>query len=175
MPTRRSNGDHPSREVLDAAKQASTVQLLFRCGRVLNEDAVERLRRKTGRPVRAGHTALLPFIDLEGGTRLTEIANRAGVTKQAVAPMIDEMVAMGMLERVADPQDGRASLIRFSSAGRRGILEGLAVLRGLESELAEAIGERRMTKLHETLVDIDAWLTARPTAAPAPTRGKRRS
>jgi DNA-binding MarR family transcriptional regulator len=160
MPERKNGRERPSPEALDRAKRASTIQLLFRCGRVLNEEAIERLRKSTGQPVRTAHTALLPHIDLEG-TRLTDLAERAGVTKQAVLPLVDEMIAMGMLERIPDPQDGRARKIRFSPAGRRGLLEGLGVLRELEGELSNALGERRLRRLHETLLDLSDFLDAR--------------
>ena len=57
-------------QAIAAAKSASTAQLLFKCARLVNELALERLRLATGQALRPAHTALFPLIDLEG-TRLT--------------------------------------------------------------------------------------------------------
>src|SRR4051812_27451098 len=81
---------------LEAEKARSTLQLLFKAARLLNEQAIARVRSRTKMPVRVAHTTLLPHVDL-GGTRLTDLAARLGVTKQAVGQLVDELVAMGIL------------------------------------------------------------------------------
>jgi DNA-binding MarR family transcriptional regulator len=138
---------------LEAEKAKSTLQLLFKAARLLNERAIARVRSRTKQPVRVAHTSLLPHVDLEG-TRLTELARRLGVTKQAAGQLVDELVEMGVLERVPDPADARAKLVRFSKQGRVGLLEGLAVLKELEEDVAAIIGDATMRTLHETLVAI---------------------
>ena len=140
------------RQKLEADKARSTLQLLFKAARLINEDAIARVRKRTGEPVRVAHTALLPHVDLEG-TRLTELARRMGVTKQAVGQLVDELEQMGQLERVPDPEDSRAKLVRFSKRGRKGLLDGLAVLRELEAELVAAVGKQRVAELHDTLAE----------------------
>jgi DNA-binding MarR family transcriptional regulator len=121
-------------------KQAATLEALFRSARLLNEAALARLRERTQNPrIRARHTELLPHLDFEG-TRLTTLAERLGVSKQAAGELVDELEGMGMVERVPDPADGRAKLVRFSRRGREGLLEGLALLRELEAELSAKIG-----------------------------------
>ena len=115
-------------ERLERAKAASVGQLLFKCARLLNEQAVARIPVPEGLPrLRPVHMSLFPHID-HGGTRLTEIAKRLGHSKQAVGQLVDELEQMGMLERVADPSDGRAKLIKFSNAPGRSLLDGLAQL-----------------------------------------------
>lgn len=148
---------------LEDAKAASTAQLLFRCARLLNERALAEVRALSGQPVRAAHTALFPHLDLEG-TRPTELARRLGVSKQAVGQLIDELEAMGMVERRPDPEDGRARRVHFSARGREALLHGLGVLRGLEAELAAQIGPAQMQALHGALVALNAALT--PAGAP---------
>ena len=138
---------------LEDAKAASTLQLLFKAARLLSERAIERVRRRTKRPVRTAHTQLLPHINL-AGTRLTDLANRLGVTKQAAGQLVDELAAMGMLERIPDPTDARAKLVRFSRRGRLALLDGLGVLRGIEREMRMELGDARMLALHDTLAGI---------------------
>lgn len=142
------------RKAIEAAKQASTGQLLMKAARLFNERALALVRERSWREIRPAHTSLFPHIDLEG-TRITEIARRVGISKQAVGQLVDELEEMGAVERVPDPEDGRAKLVRFAQTnGRSVIFDGLEMLRELESDLAEKIGPRRMTALRGVLIDL---------------------
>lgn len=154
---------------LAQAKAASTAQLLMKCGRLCNDRGLDLLRRKTGQAgLRTAHTNLLPHIDLDG-TRLTEVARRMGISKQAVGQLVEEMEAMDMLERVPDPGDGRARLVRFSATGRAGLFEGLAALGELEAGWRALLGDAAMDHLHEALTRLLPHLEA--PEAPAPNGG----
>lgn len=148
---------------LEAAKRASVAQLLMKGARLLNEQALVLAREQMGMPgLRPAHTSLLPHIDLEG-TRLTEIARRLGVSKQAVGQLVAELEAMGGLERVPDPADGRAKLVRFVGGGA-GLLQGLRVLGEVEAELRVRLGDARIDALAETMGLLVDELEARPLA-----------
>ncbi len=151
----------PAHATVEQAKAASTAQLMMRCARLLDEVALGRLRAATGQPWRRAHTGLFPYIELDG-SRVTEIARRAGVSKQAVAPLVAELVEWGALERVPDPRDGRARLVRFAvdADGTHAIVKGLAVLGALEAELAAVLGDTRWAALHAALTDLLPAVTA---------------
>ena len=151
--------DAREKEGLDHAKRTSALQLLFRVARRMNELGVERVRQTPGMEnLRPAHTNLFPHIDLEG-TRLTEIAGLAGISKQAVGPLVDELVEMGVVERIPDPRDGRAKLIRFAvHEGEHSILKGLAVLQSLEGEIASSLGAREIERFKKTLLRLEDWL-----------------
>ena len=139
-------------------------QLLVRCARLLNEAGLARMRVEMGLPgIRTSHTSLFPFIELEG-TRLTDLAARVGVSKQAVGQLVEELEELGILERAPDPADGRAKLVRFSARGRRGLLEGLAVLRRMEAELSARLAGGDMERLHGILLRLLAALETGPAA-----------
>ncbi|MCA9614084.1 MAG: winged helix DNA-binding protein [Sandaracinus sp.] len=143
---------------LEDAKRASVAQLLFRCARRVDELAVATLELPPGAPrPRRAHTALFPHLDFEG-RRLTDLASAVGVTKQAVGPLLDELEEMGVVERIPDPVDGRAKLVRFSAKGREALLHGLTHLKEVEARLAEGIGAKKMRALHDALLALDAHL-----------------
>ena len=104
-------------------------------------------------PLRTVHTSVLPHVGFEG-TRLTDLAAKLGVSKQAAGQLVDELVDFGYLERLPDPTDARAKLIRYSKKGKAGILEGLAILKELENELMEIVGAPAMKTMHEALATI---------------------
>jgi len=157
--------NHPRadyRATLEAAKRRSVGQLLFKCARLLNEQAVRRVSAQPGAPpLRPSHTALVPHIPLDDGIRLTELAERLGVTKQAVGQLVEDLERFGVVERAPDPADGRAKLVRFTKRGRSGLLRGLGILGELEVELAGAIGKRSMAQLHSILLRLLDALEAR--------------
>ena len=139
------------RRRFEAVRDAATLQLLFKAARLANERALARLASVPGRPtVRPAHTSLFPHLDFEG-IRLTDLAARVGVSKQAIGPLIDDLAALGMVERIDDPADGRAKRIRFSRLGYAALMQGLGVLRDIESGLAIAVGKKQMRELHVTL------------------------
>ena len=154
MSSKRAESDD-----FEAAKRASVAQLLMKCGRLINERGVEQLGKEMGvDTLRAAHTNLIPHIDMDG-TRLTEIAKRVGISKQAVGQLVDDLEDMGVVERVPDPEDGRAKLIRFvREDGEPILMRGMAVLGALEAEMEAEIGARAMKQLHRTLIALEAWL-----------------
>jgi DNA-binding MarR family transcriptional regulator len=139
------------RRQFETLRDAATLQLLFKAARLANERALARVASDPARPpVRPAHTALFPHLDFEG-IRLTDLASRVGVTKQAVGQLVDDLAALGMVERISDPTDKRAKRVRFSRRGRAALLHGLGVLGEIEQSLAAAVGRKRMRELHATL------------------------
>lgn len=142
---------------LEQAKREATFQLLFRVARRVNERALERVRRATGVDrLRPAHTALFPHIDLEG-TRPSVLAERLGVSRQAVGALVAELEAMGVVDRVPDPDDGRGVRVVFRD-GARGLHEGLGLLRDLEAEAVEALGPGPVADLREGLLAFEEAL-----------------
>jgi DNA-binding MarR family transcriptional regulator len=113
--------------------------------------------------IRPAHSAVFRHIP-PGGTRLTALAERAGMTKQSMAYLVEGLEAAGHLRSRPDPGDGRARLIRLTAKGER-VLEALLEL-GAEAEarLAERIGARRAARLRRAL---EHWVDAIEAAPPA--------
>lgn len=84
------------------------------------------------------------------GIRLTDLAERAGITKQAMAELVVDLERLGYLQRTPDPQDGRAKLIGFTDKGRAAVQ---AAMRAFE-EMDSALGDRSLRALRRALLAI---------------------
>ncbi len=138
----------------------STFELLFRAARLVNERAIGSLQARGGTRLRIAHTALFPHIT-DTGVRITALAERMGVTKQAIGPLVDDLEAEGVVERVDDPTDARAKLVRWTKQGHRALREGLGVLAALERDLAKDVGAKRLADLADTLERLIAAVERR--------------
>ena len=128
-------------------------------GRLLNE-AVHRFESRVlallaeqGFPeVRLAHVGVTRNLDL-GGTRTTELARRASMTKQAMGELVEQCVALGLVRREPDPADGRAKVVRFTEHGR-GFLDGFGkAVAAAQAEMGDGLGEARLAALLDTLRD----------------------
>lgn len=126
----------------------------------------ERLQAAGYTDLRPAHLVVFQQLDPEpAGLRLTELAERAQITKQSMGYLVDYLAARHYVERVADPTDGRASLVRMTARGRRMAGVASAALRQLEAEWAGELGEARMDELRRTLRELVALVERRPPAA----------
>ena len=86
-----------------------------------------------------------------GGTRLSELATAAQVTKQTAGFLVDQLERAGYVERVPDPTDARARLVRVGRRGRAAAPVAAAAVAAVEAEWAEHLGERAMGQLRRAL------------------------
>lgn len=132
------------------------------------EDMFSRMATQGFQDVREGHGCVFGFIDLEQGSRLTDLAERSGLTKQAVGEAVAELERKGYLERVPDPEDGRAKIIKLTGRGVDAALTGRRLFAEIENEWAERYGEDRVASLRECVEEIAAgYLFTGATASPS--------
>lgn len=113
--------------------------------------------------LRAGHGCVFANIDPENGSRLTELAERALMTKQSVGEVVTDLVQRGYVERVADPSDGRAKTIRLTARGREAYVLGRQLIDEIERDWSERYGEERIAALREALEAVVAGRVSVPT------------
>jgi len=82
-----------------------------------SEELARRLAQTPYNDIRATHGCVFGNIEPEG-SRLTDLAERAHMTKQTVGEVATELERRGYLERAPDPSDGRAKIIRLTERGR---------------------------------------------------------
>ncbi len=130
-------------------------------------EAIRSALHEEGSILRAAHTQVFENLDPEG-TRLTTLAERAQISHQSMGEMVDELVKHGYLERLPDPADRRARLIRPSASGRDVLLRAAGQLRLLhdrwDSEL-DAISVAEVVAALDTLIRICAQIAENGTPA----------
>ena len=105
--------------------------------------------------LRPGHGCVFGTIDPEG-SRLTDLAERAGMTKQTVGEVTSDLEKLGYVERVPDPSDGRAKIIRLTERGHAAHAIGRGLIEDIERDWGERFGAERVTALRELLEEIAA-------------------
>jgi DNA-binding MarR family transcriptional regulator len=106
--------------------------------------------------IRPAHLQVFGAIKASG-TRLTELASAAGLSLSAMAELVDGLEHLGYLERRADPDDGRAKLVRLTEQGWDAIREGRRLIASIERDWAKALGDESYSQLcHELqrLLDV---------------------
>lgn len=109
--------------------------------------------------VAAGHPITLPQARLfqrvdPRGSRLTSLAAAAQTTKQAAKFLVDQLESGGYVERVPDPEDGRARLVQITSRGHDVIAVATAVQSRIEEHWTEHLGAEDTARLREALLRL---------------------
>jgi DNA-binding MarR family transcriptional regulator len=90
----------------------------------------------------------------DSGSRITELAERAQLTKQTVVYLVNELVDLGYVERVADEADARAKLVRPTKRGRAAVAEARRVAAEIERDWAKLVGEAKLRELKGLLEEL---------------------
>jgi DNA-binding MarR family transcriptional regulator len=85
------------------------------------------------------------------GSRLTDLAEQAQMTKQSAAGLVDELERMRYVRRVPDPTDRRARLIQIDKRGRQAAKAAQAAHNEIQAQWRSHLGARRFTQLREIL------------------------
>ncbi|MDP8929804.1 MAG: MarR family transcriptional regulator [Actinomycetota bacterium] len=109
--------------------------------------------------VRRAHNSVFVNLPREG-RRLTDLADVADISKQAMGELVDDLVDKGYLERIPDPTDGRAKLIMWAERGERAHHATLDAFAKIEQELADSFGRDRFDDLHRGLLDLVGTITS---------------
>lgn len=132
--------DPLSSAALAEARQQHIGRLLLQASRAFNARAIGSLQARGHADLSMVHANLLPHLDVAEGTRMTVLAERAGITKQAVGQLVADLEQAGYVERQPDPQDRRAQRICFTQRGQAYLLDALAVKHQIEAEYRALLG-----------------------------------
>jgi DNA-binding MarR family transcriptional regulator len=118
--------------------------------------------------VRQAHGCVFGNVVGEGGMRLTELAERARMTKQGVGEAVSDLERLGYAERVPDPSDGRAKIIRLTASGRAAQRAGFETIAQIEREWCERFGEQPVEAARALLGELVASPMGAPGASAEP-------
>jgi DNA-binding MarR family transcriptional regulator len=128
-----------------------SLQILLRDARSAIEVAVRAALADNGfGDVTPAHSALLRNLG-EDGARPSELAAHAGVTRQAITKLVDELERLDLVRRDPDPDDGRGVIIRYTDRGRAGVAIARKRLLALERDYAAQVGAERWAEVRSTL------------------------
>jgi DNA-binding MarR family transcriptional regulator len=95
------------------------------------------------------------------GTRVSDLAEQARVTKQSAGFLVEQLEAAGYVERVPDPADRRARLVRLTPRADRVVSTANAEVERVLAEWVDHVGADRLRQMYETLRDLreitDPW------------------
>ncbi|MFC4585261.1 MarR family winged helix-turn-helix transcriptional regulator [Sphaerisporangium corydalis] len=113
----------------------------------------QRLADEGFEGIRYVHGSVFRFIGPEG-SRLTTLAERSGLTKQAIGEVVSELERHGYVERVADSDDRRAKIIRLTDQGTMAQVAAAQILTDIEWRWSLSLGQDRVTTLRRTLEEL---------------------
>ena len=120
---------------------------------------IERLRASGFPEVRPAHGKV--FEHVGDGRRVSEMAERAQVTKQSMGELVATLERAGYVERVPDPTDRRAQLVRTTARGHAAANVGREVLDELYEDLVDLLGAAELRRLERGLERIAERLSGR--------------
>lgn len=119
---------------------------------LVNDTIAERLSRAGFSEIRPAHGKV--FENLGEGRRVSELAERAQVTKQSMAELVEYLEQRQYVERVPDVTDRRARIVRLTPRGVTAVAAAEAVLEDLYEEWRQKLGAERFSTLHRLLSEL---------------------
>lgn len=138
-------------EEINRWRRENLGRLLIRAYEAVEADVLEGFR---ARGIDGPERMDLPVLrNLElNGSRITEIAERAGLSKQTIGPLVRNLEEKGIVRVDPDPTDGRAKIVRLTERGMEWLAVACEVIRETIERYTEYLGEERMEELRSTLL-----------------------
>lgn len=146
----------------DVWRTRSVNRVLLSASRTFACDVVRAVHEGGFGNVAEVHLTLFRNLD-RSGIRVTEIASRARVTKQAMAELVDKAEELGLLARRPDPGDGRAKIVVFTPAGFRLLDQQRKGIAAAELRMAAVTGAAFVAELRAQLM---SYVTNADAASP---------
>ena len=134
-------------------------ELLTSSARVFSERTAAKIEARGHQGVRASHLAVVRHMDPDG-TRISDLARRAGMTKQAMGQLVRELETLRYVALWQDPTDRRAKLVTYTETGQRLASDVADALSEVHSQLKEALGKGGAKDLRKLLGKVAAAFRA---------------
>lgn len=134
-------------------RELPTSLLMAIAARAASTRIFEVLQAEGFDDVTIAQSRLIAGID-EDGTRVSVLAARAQIAKQTATALVDKLERAGYVERLPDPADGRARLVRLTPRATAALPVARAEEQRIEDEWRAHLGDERMTQLREALTAL---------------------
>jgi DNA-binding MarR family transcriptional regulator len=138
---------------MDTQRDLPLIALLSRVRDAVGDELFSRLTELGFGELRPAHGCVFGNID-DRGSRLTDLAERSGFTKQSVGEAVADLELLGFVERVRDPADGRAKIIQLTAHGREALTASEEIFSDIERRFSGEIGRERYAQFRQTLADL---------------------
>ena len=129
--------------------------LLLEAFRALDREVAGALEDRGIGDLRPSQAKALILVE-RTGTRLTDLSVRAGVSKQAMMQVVDDLQGKGLVRRATDAGDARAKIVKLTAKGLRQRAEARRALTSVEGRLRRRLGDRRYDSLRAVLEELSA-------------------
>ena len=126
----------------------------------LVDELHQRLAEAGYGDIRPAHTIIFALLGPEG-MPLSELTARAQTTKQVMNYLVNAVEKNGYIERVPDPADGRAKIVRLTQRGLQASEAGRDIIIHIETEWGEILGEQEIGQLRALLEHLVGIVTQR--------------
>ena len=128
-------------------------RLLLHALRRVQASSVGKLQHRGHPEIRVGHIPVFSNVDA-GGTKITDLATRAGMTRQMMGRLVRELEILEYAESRPDPADHRAVIVSLTERGWQFCADAQAVMVELEREYADLLGPGGLPRLRESLLRL---------------------
>jgi DNA-binding MarR family transcriptional regulator len=128
-----------------------TGRLLRDAFAAFERDLLRGLHAADAASLRTTHQAVLRFLDADTGTRASTLADRSGLTRQALTQIVDDLERLGYVVRRPDPEDRRAKLIVYTDKGRAAFDAARGIIDDIERDWRARLGDAAYDSLRASL------------------------
>jgi DNA-binding MarR family transcriptional regulator len=141
------------------SETADLAHLLLQANRAVEQVMLQRLITVGIPGLRLGHLTLLRVLPPDGSARVSELADAAGVSRQAIGQLVADLERLGVLEVQVDRTDRRARTVGYTQYGRTGYHTAMTTFGAIEAHLTATLGIRRLATLKSALRAVTAVAT----------------
>jgi len=159
----KNRTDFSSESELEYLRQTNLGRLIDDLHFFFESQALSYLREENYLMIKSADAHVMRTMRLEG-SRVTDMARQAGISKQAMSKLVQGFVEHGFLAWSNDPKDKRNRIVNVTKAGRELLSCGLKALASAEKDIAEIIGKTETEQFRELLLKIKQARNIRPLA-----------
>lgn len=136
-----------------AALGDDVVLLIEACSAAFSDRVLAEVRAAVGEDVRVADGYVFQHL-MGDGIRVTELAERLGVTQQAASKQVADLAARGLVDREPDPEDRRAMRVTLARRGQAAVDAARRSRRAMNDEVDALLGPRRSAALRRHLLEL---------------------